>query len=96
MVIFGEIARRGLADAELALESVGGLLGDVLVEGARGMTRFEDAQDRLVGECSEACGMGEGFVEVLGGEALTQHQDAPSDAPPVTRRSRAEVPEELR
>src|SRR5690606_13102362 len=49
-VVLGEIARRDLADPQLGLEPVGGLLGDVFGERAGLMARFEDAQDCLVRE----------------------------------------------
>ena len=90
-VVLGEVARCGLTDPELDLEPVGGLLGDVFVERARGMARFEDAQNRLVSEGSEAGSMSESIIDVLGREALAKNQDAPGDASPVARRASADL-----
>src|SRR5690606_11225550 len=95
-VVLLEVTGRGLTNPQLALQTVGGLLGDVLVQGARRMPRLEDAQDSLVIESSEASGVRESGVDVLGGEALAQQQDASCDAAPVARRSGTEQAEELR
>ena len=71
-VVLGEVARLGASHAQLAFESAGGVLRDVLVERARSVSRLEDSQDGLVSERSEARGMTECRVDVLGGVALAQ------------------------
>jgi hypothetical protein len=59
------------------------------------VSRFEDPQDGLVGECSEADGMPECRIDVLGGVALAQEQDAPCAVAPLAWWSRAKPSEEL-
>jgi hypothetical protein len=65
-VVLGEIAWCGLADPEFALESVGGLLGDVFVERAR-LSAKGDCWDNAVAEST---------IGTVKAEALGDHVPA--------------------
>lgn len=69
-VVLGEIARGRATQPELAFESAGGVLRDILVERARAVSRLEDPQNRVVGERSETGSMTERCIHILGGVAL--------------------------
>ena len=61
-IVFIESARRGAPGPELVVELSAGLLGDVLVEGARWMSGLEDSLDVFVAQRCEADGMTESGV----------------------------------
>jgi hypothetical protein len=94
-IVFIEIARRRAPCPELVVELSTGLLGDVLVEGARWMSGLEDSLDVFVAQRCEADGMTESGVDILGGVALAQEQDAASATAPLPGRPRAQTSEEL-
>lgn len=80
---------------EFVVEFSAGVLGDVLVEGARRMSGLEDPLDVLVAKRCEADGMTESGVDILSGVALAQEQDAPSATAPLPGRPRAQTSKEL-
>lgn len=82
--------RRRALRTERLLESLRGILGDVLVERARGRARLEDALDGTMLEGAEPRGMRERGVEVTGGVASAEHEDAARLMTPDAGRARAE------
>ena len=83
-VVLGEVT--GLGD-RLAVEATCHLLDDVVVQPARRMTHGENALDGGSFRDSEAQGMSESRIEVLGGVAFPEQQDAPCLMAPATGRS---------
>ena len=81
-IVFGEIAGLGTRFAEGLFESAHGVLGDVLVEGARRRPSRQDALDGAVVEGPERGGVSEGAVDVGGGVALAEQQDLTSAMAP--------------
>lgn len=94
-VVLGEVPRRCAVHSELALEAAGGFFRDVFVERTRPVSRLKDSQDGLVAERSEAEGVPERRVDILGGVTLAQEQDAPGAVAPLARGCGAEPPKEL-
>jgi hypothetical protein len=84
----GAVLAEGVGDA------AHGLLGDVLVERAGGGAGGEDALDGVMVEGAEAGGVGEGGVEIGGGEALAEQEDLAGVMSPEPRRPRAHQAEE--
>ena len=72
-----------------------GLLGDVLVEGARPGARGEDAVDGGVVARAERGGVAQGLVDLLGAIALAQQQDVSRLDAPDTWRALAHQVKEL-
>ena len=73
---------------------MGGLEAHVLGEAARGGAGREDALDGAVLESAKRAGVGEGPVEIGGGVALAQEQDAPPVVAGVAALRRGEPGEE--
>lgn len=59
------------------------------------MSRFEDPQHGVVGKRSEACGMTECRIDIVGRVALAQRQNAASVVAPLSRGSNTELTNEL-
>lgn len=76
------------------LEALRGFRGDVFVEGPRRASRLENALDGVMLEGAEPRGMRERGVEILGGVAGAQHEDAARLVAPDARWTRAQQPEE--
>ena len=81
-VVLGEVARGGDGLAERVVDAPGGVLGDVLVEGARGWRARRGCARRRLLERAEASGVGERGVDVGGVVALAQQEDLPGLMPP--------------
>lgn len=75
-VVLGEVSRGGRDGAQIAGESVGEGLVDVLGEPPRGGSREQDALDALVLPRTVAVGVAERSAEVVGAVALAQQQNA--------------------
>src|SRR6185437_4276740 len=93
-VVLGEVTRLGATLAEPLFEPSCRVLGDVLVQSPRGAARLEDPLDGVVVEGTEAGGMAERGVEIGGGVAGTQNEDAPRLVAPDARGPGGEQPEE--
>lgn len=94
MVVLGEVARLGPADAKNLLEPARGVVGDVLVERPRRGAGLEDPLDGAVLERTEARGVSERTIEVSGVEPLAQEEDLSGVMAPGACRPGAQEPEE--
>ena len=79
---------------ERLLEAPRCVLGDILVEGPGRRARLEDALDGAMLEGTEPRGMRERSVEVLGGIASAEHEDAARLVTPDARGARAQQAKE--
>lgn len=70
-IVLGQITRLSALGAQLDREPASSFFSDVLVQGARRVTGFDDALDGFERECAEACGMTESVVEGVGSVALS-------------------------
>lgn len=93
-VVLGEVARGGARLAEREGDAADSLLGDVLVEGARGGASGEDARDSVGVEGAKAGGVAESGVEVGRRVALAEEQDLARLMSPDAHRSPAHELEE--
>jgi len=80
---------------ERVFEMPRGVLGDVLIEGARQGARGEDALDGGVVARAERRGMAERAIDLIGGVALAQEQDLARLRTPDPGRPLAHQAEEL-
>lgn len=94
MVVLGEVARLGPADAKDLLEPARGVVGDVLVERPRRGAGLEDSLDGAVLERTEAGGVSERAIEVSGVEPPAQEEDLSGVMAPGACRPGAQEPEE--
>lgn len=96
MVVLGEVAGLGAADAEDLLEPARGVLRHVLIERAGRGASLEDALDGAVLERAEARGVSERGVDVTRLESGAQAENVPCMVTPGARGSGAHEREEAR
>lgn len=94
-IVLREITGPRASGPEGLGEAPSGVLGDVLVEGARTGTRQQDALDGLRVEGSVEGSVSERGVEVSGVIALAQQEDSASVVRPVAGRCAADQADEV-